>query len=77
MRKLRARRCPKCRKYPDSIHEIFEATITYDIGKHGLIDKESSLGFDQGLPCGVMAECSCGHRWKLNEIEQIDELEID
>jgi len=73
--KLRARRCPKCGKYPDVIYEHFSATTTYDILDHGLLDTMGQP--DPGFPEGLSAECGCGHRWNLRGIEQIDGLEVE
>ena len=70
---LRARRCPKCKRFPIEITEFTEWSMTFEVGRGGIIAEEGD-GNPQDI-VRVQATCSCGHVWVLKGIKQKDELE--
>ena len=73
--KYRARRCPKCRKYPHTVTEVIENTTSFEVLEHGILDHEEGI-HEMGEYVRVFSECSCGHIWVNRGINQIWDLEV-
>lgn len=66
-------RCPKCGLKPQYYIEIWaNHTIHFGTDADGRPDDEGAL--IEGDPHSVMAECPCGHKWRLKGVQQITEI---
>jgi len=67
-------KCPKCRKLPISLKEIYDkCVLEFDVDENGNISKEGYK--NEGYPNGVDAYCICGNIWKVRGVIQITDFE--
>jgi hypothetical protein len=65
-------KCPRCRKKPISYIELWKNRLSFGVEDSG---SPEDIGYlDSGYPYAVVADCSCGHQWKLRGIKQITEV---
>ena len=66
------KKCPKCKDTPYCLTELWNGhTIEFTI-TDGEISQDGVQ--EVGFPCGVIANCKCGHFWRLRGITQITDI---
>ena len=70
MKKLR--KCPKCRRLPIIYLEMWAGHSIEFAAVDGVPEKEGNL--EAGSPTHVIAECGCGHMWRLRGVLQITDV---
>ncbi len=72
-RKVDVPRCPRCRKPPVRYVEWWDGfTMSFDT-RAGVPESEGYK--HDGYPSGkVVAECACGHEWRVRGVSQVTQL---
>ena len=70
-----ALRCPKCRSRSFELIEVIDASTAWRV-VNGRLNRED--GFHEfGNPICVLAECSCGHHWKVRRATTVIQVVTD
>ena len=70
---MKHRKCPRCKQEPNCYLELWKGhSISFNVNDLGMIENEGYM--EPGYPYCVVAECKCGHSWRLRGVLQITDL---
>lgn len=73
-------RCGRCKAPPVRLVEVWTGhTMTFDVlpsKTSGAEVREVNGYMQDGSPDHVRAECACGHKWRLRNVQQVTEVDL-